>query len=115
MTLPRSPAGGPGDCGSARLVDEWLQARNALSIEIFLQDTLSGSSPRFLRLKASATASLGGIEHSAASVRHPALVDAGEHRHPSVDAEDVRGGQTRLVAPLIDRLRQPGPAALPRE
>ena len=41
----------------------------------------------------------GGIEHSAASVRHPGLVDAEKDRHPSVDAEDVHGCQARLVTP----------------
>ena len=66
------------DCGSAGLVDEWLQARNALSIEIFLQDTHLGSSPRLLRLNASPTASSGGIKHSAASVCYLSLVEAGE-------------------------------------
>src|SRR5215213_6310628 len=103
------------DCVSAGLVDEWLQVRNALSIEIFLRDTQWGSSPRLLRPKASPTASSGGNEHSAASVRHPAFVDAGDDRHPSIGAEDMHSGRTRLVSPLIDRLRQPGPPALPRE
>src|SRR5215213_6120816 len=97
------------DCVSPGLVDEWLQVRNALSIEIFLLDTLWGSSPRLLRPKASPTASSGGNEHSAASVRHPAVVDAGDDRHPSIGAEDMHSGRTRLVSPLIDRLRQPGP------
>ena len=74
----RTFGAGSDDFGSARLVDEWLQARNELSIEIFLQDTHAGSSPRLLRLKASPTASSGGIEHSAASVRHLSLVETGE-------------------------------------
>jgi hypothetical protein len=39
---------GSGDCVSAGLVDEWLQARNALSIEIFLRDTSSVVHPVFL-------------------------------------------------------------------
>ena len=38
---------GCDDCVSAGLVDEWLQARNELSIEIFLQDSQSRSSPVF--------------------------------------------------------------------
>ena len=38
---------GCDDCVSAELVDEWLQARNALSIEIFLQHTRSGVHPVF--------------------------------------------------------------------
>ncbi|MFL5386701.1 MAG: hypothetical protein ACJ8GN_29745 [Longimicrobiaceae bacterium] len=29
----------------------------------------------------------------------PALVDAANDRHPSIDAKDVHGGQTRLVTP----------------
>src|SRR5215213_2749493 len=87
------------DCVSPGLVDEWLQVRNALSIEIFLRDTLWGSSPRLLRPKASPTSSSGGNEHSAASVRHPAFVDAGDDRHPSIGAEDMHSGRTRLVIP----------------
>ena len=67
---------GCDDCVSAGLVDEWLQARNELSIEIFLQHTPFERSPRLLRLKASATASSGGIEPTAASVRRPAFVEA---------------------------------------
>ena len=43
VTLPPLAGAGFDDCGSTRLVDEWLQVRNALSIEIFLQDTLLGS------------------------------------------------------------------------
>src|SRR5687767_12265912 len=79
-TRPSTP--GCDDDGSARVVDEWLHARNELSIEIFLQDTRLGSAPRHLRLKASPTASSGGIEHPAASglrgcgkssVIHPSL------------------------------------------
>ncbi|HET7232627.1 MAG TPA: hypothetical protein VFJ16_21635, partial [Longimicrobium sp.] len=45
-------------------VDEWLQAWNALSIEIFLQEHRFRRSPRHLRLQASFTASSGGIEPS---------------------------------------------------
>src|SRR5215213_6652515 len=67
---------GSDDRGSARPVDEWLQARNEMSIEIFLQDTYRGTHPVFPCLKALPTASSGGIEHSVASVRHPSFVDA---------------------------------------
>ena len=88
---------GCDDCVSAGLVDEWLQARNELSIEIFLQHTRFGRSPRLLRLKASATASSGGIEPTAASVRRPAFVDRPNDRHPAIDAEDVHGDPARLV------------------
>jgi hypothetical protein len=35
----------PDNRGRALLFDEWLQARNALSIEIFLQDTPWGLTP----------------------------------------------------------------------
>jgi hypothetical protein len=38
---------GSDDCVSAGLVDEWLQARNELSIEIFLQHTRLGVHPVF--------------------------------------------------------------------
>jgi len=69
---------GSDNCVRAGLVDERLQARNALSIEIFLQNTLFRRSPRLLRLKASSTASSGGIETSAVSVRRPSLRGQGE-------------------------------------
>src|SRR3954451_13302766 len=75
LTAPDTPLRvdvGSDDCVSAGLVDEWLQARNELSIEIFLQHTRFGRSPRLLRLKASATASSGGLESTAASMRRPA-------------------------------------------
>ena len=88
---------GSDDCVSAGLVDEWLQARNELSIEIFLQDTHFRRSPRLLRLKASATASSGGIESTAAFVRRPAFVDRPNDRHPAIDAEDVQSDSARLV------------------
>ena len=74
-----------------------LQARNELSIEILLQHTRFGRSPRLLRLKASATASSGEIEPTAASVRRPAFVDRPNDRHPAIDAEDVHGDSARLV------------------
>ena len=38
---------GSDDCVSAGLVDEWLQARNALSIEIFFRTPGSGVHPVF--------------------------------------------------------------------
>jgi hypothetical protein len=41
---------GSDNCVSAGLVDEWLHARNALSIENFLRDTRFGRSPRLFRL-----------------------------------------------------------------
>jgi len=69
---------GSDDRGGAGLVDAWLQARNALSIEIFRGTPHPGSSLPLPRLKASPTASSGAIEHSAASVRHLVLVEAGE-------------------------------------
>src|ERR1041384_326029 len=69
---------GSADYCSAELVDEWLQAPNALSIEIFCRDTHLGSSPRLPPLEASPTASSGGIEHSVASMRHLSLVGAGD-------------------------------------
>ena len=45
----------PAGCNliAPELVDEWLQPRNALSIEIFSQNTLFRRSPRHLRRKAS--------------------------------------------------------------
>jgi len=55
LTAPATPLRGGVGCDdrvSAGLVDEWLQARNALSIEIFLQHTRFGRSPRLPRLKA---------------------------------------------------------------
>jgi hypothetical protein len=75
---PTSPlvAAGSNDCVGAGLIDEWPQARHAVSIEIFLQDTLVGRSSRLLRLKASQTASSGGIEHSDACVHRSSFVDA---------------------------------------
>jgi len=60
------------------LADEWLQARNALSIEIFFGNTRFRRSPRRLRLKASFTASSGGIEPSLSSVRLCSLRGNGE-------------------------------------
>ncbi|HYH82640.1 MAG TPA: hypothetical protein VEX86_22805, partial [Longimicrobium sp.] len=43
----RTFGAGSDDCGSARLVDEWLQARNALSIEIFCRTPTWGAHPVF--------------------------------------------------------------------
>jgi hypothetical protein len=37
-STPRCTILDSSDCGRAGLVDEWLQVRNALSIEIFSQD-----------------------------------------------------------------------------
>ncbi|HEX9936383.1 MAG TPA: hypothetical protein VGB15_04650, partial [Longimicrobium sp.] len=67
---------GSDDCVSAGLVDEWLQGGNELSIEFSAAHPVRRS-PRLLRLKASATASSGGIEPTAASVRRPAFVAIG--------------------------------------
>ncbi|HEX9935497.1 MAG TPA: hypothetical protein VGB15_00190, partial [Longimicrobium sp.] len=76
-TLP--PAGAVcDDFGSARLVDEWLRARNALSIEIFLQDTPLGSSPRLLRLEACQLRHQGESGTPLLPCVTAALVDAGE-------------------------------------
>jgi hypothetical protein len=60
------------------LVDEWLQARNALSIEIFAGTPASVAHPVVCALKASFTASSGGIEPSRSSVRHCSLRGYGE-------------------------------------
>jgi hypothetical protein len=87
------------NCGSARLVDEWLQVQHALSIENFLQDIRSWSSPRLLRLQASPTASSGEWSTPLPACVIPKLVDAANHRHPSVAAEDVHSGRTRQVTP----------------
>ena len=63
LTAPDTPLrvdAGSDVCVRAGLVDEWLQARDELRIEIFLRRTRFGRSPRLLRLKTSATASSGG-------------------------------------------------------
>ena len=73
------------------LADEWLQARNALSIKNFCEDTLFRRSPRLLRLKASSTASSGGIEPSLSFLRLSSLRGRAKDRHPVIDAEDVHG------------------------
>ena len=81
LTAPDTPLRvdvGCDDCVSAGLVDEWLQVRNELSIEIFFQHTRFGRSPRLLRLKATPTASSGGIELTAASVRRAVFADRAE-------------------------------------
>jgi hypothetical protein len=84
--------------GDAELVDEWLQVRNELSIEIFLQDPLVGCLPLSSAPEGFVNCVIRGIEHSAASVRH--LTPPWDRRmiviHPS---EDVHGRQTRLVTP----------------
>ena len=88
---------GCDDCVSAGLVDEWLQARNALSIEIFLQHTPFGRSPVFCARRLRQLRHQGGIEPTAASVRRPAFVDRPNDRHPAIDAEDVHGDSAHLV------------------
>jgi hypothetical protein len=80
-------------------VDEWLQVALALSIENFLQDIRSWRSPGLLRSKASPTASSGEWSTPPPACVIPKLVDAANHRHPSVAAEDVHSRQTRQVTP----------------
>ena len=105
---------GSNDFVSAGLADEWLQARNALSIEIFLQDTLFRRSPRHLRLKASPTASSGEPEPSSASLRRPSLRECGA----TIVSNHQCGGRARRPGsprdPLIDPLRQRSLPRLPK-
>jgi hypothetical protein len=74
------------DYVSAKLVGEWLHARNELSASKFFAGHPVGELTRLPRLKASPTASSGGIEHPAASVRHSSLRGCGESSviHPSL-------------------------------
>ena len=90
---------GSDDCVSAGLIDELPQTRNELCIEILCGTPVSGVHPVFCALKASATASSGGIEPDAASVRRPDVVDRPKDRHPAIDAEDVHGDLARLMPP----------------
>jgi hypothetical protein len=53
--------------------------------------------------------------HSVASVRHPAFVDAEKDRHPIHRCGGCARRPDSPRDPLIDRLRQFGPAALPRD
>ena len=88
---------GSNDFVSAGLADEWLQARNALSIEIFLQDTLFRRSPRHLRLKARQLRHRGNLSPPRPPCVAPAFVNAVQRSYPTINAEDVRGDQARLV------------------
>jgi hypothetical protein len=75
------------DCVSAGLVDEWLQVRNELSIEIFCGTPPFRRLPGLLRVNASSTASSGETGAFAASLRHPGFVDA---VHPIVAQPSMR-------------------------
>ena len=88
---------------SAGLADEWLQARNELSIEIFLPHPLIGSSRRLPRLKASPTASSGDPSRPRPPCVAPAFVDPVQPSSSSSDATDAHGGQARLVPPRSSR------------
>ena len=100
----------PTNRGSAIPADEWLQARIALSIEIFCRTPPLGSSPRRLRLEGLANCVIRGnraLGCFPASPQPPWM--RANDRHPFVDAEDVHGGPDSPRDPLIDRLRQLGP------
>jgi hypothetical protein len=103
------------DCVSAGLVDEWLQVRNELSIEIFCGTPPFRRSPGLPRLNASSTASsgdTGAFRGVLASLRFRGC--GAPHRRPTLDAEEVHGRQARLIAPLIEPLRQPSLSRLPK-
>jgi hypothetical protein len=104
----------------ARLVDEWLQARNELSASKFFAGHPVGE-----LTPSSAPEGFYQLRHQGESSTPlppcvtPALVDSANLRHPSIHPAIAPGGCARLSGsspdPLIDLLRQPGPAALPRE
>jgi hypothetical protein len=87
-----------GDCGRAGLVDEWLQVRNALSIEIFSQDHPLPSFTPSSAPEGFVNCVIGGIEPSLSSVRLSAFVDRANDRHPAIDA---RGHARRADLALI--------------
>jgi hypothetical protein len=89
---------GSDKCGSANLVDEWLQVQHALSIENFFAGHPLVAFPSSSTLEGVANCVIGGIEHSAACVRHPEARGCGESSS-SVAAEDVHSGRTRQVTP----------------
>ena len=88
---------GSDDCVSAGLVDEWLQARNELSIEIFLQHTRFERSPRLSAPEGFGNCVIRGNRAHRSPVRRPAFVDRPNDRHPAIDAEDVHGESARFV------------------
>jgi len=82
------------------LVDEWLQARNALSIEIFCRTPFIRHPPPSAAPEGFANCVIRGTR----ATRKPSCVTRPSwmrrnHRHPTLDAEEVHGDQVRAVAP----------------
>jgi hypothetical protein len=103
------------DCVSAGLVDEWLQVRNELSIKKLLWNTPLPSFTRSAAPERIVNCVIRGKpEPSAASLRHPSLVDA---VHPIVTNPRCGGGARPPGSPhrpLIEPLRQPSLSRLPK-
>jgi hypothetical protein len=113
----RTPRSGSHDCVCAGLIDEWLQGRNELRIKIFCGIPAFRRSPGLPRQNASSTASSGGTGASAASLRHPSLVDAVHPSSPNPRYPRCGGGARSPGSPhcpLIEPLRQPSLSRVPK-